>query len=72
MVYAEGSYTKIIIVLLVVALLFSALSIVVSLSIHQSFKSDFIPIRSTAQAVVTGTPESSLGLQVVRSVGVGS
>lgn len=67
--HQEGLPVKVLVVLLVVAVLFSALSIAVSLNVYQSFKSDFVPVRSTLPSDLAGSPSGQVGLTVTAAPG---
>lgn len=69
MVHNEGLPVKVLVVLLVVAVLFSALSIAVSLNVYQSFKSDFVPVRSSLPSEVAGSPSGEVGLTIISAPG---
>ena len=72
MALEQGVSTKIIVFLLVMAVVFSILSVVVSLSVRDSFKSDFVPVRQTGAGLAIGEPSSDVGLQVIPRPGAGS
>ncbi|MEK6858342.1 MAG: hypothetical protein AABX53_00315 [Nanoarchaeota archaeon] len=72
MALEQGVSTKVIVLLLAVAVLFSVLSVMVSLSVRDSFKSDFVPVRQTGAGLAVGDPSSDVGLQVLPRPGAGS
>lgn len=69
MVNESGASQKIVVALLVIAVLFSALSVIVSLNVYHSFKPDFTPVRSTLPSDLAGSPSGQIGLTIIQAPG---